>query len=132
MFYKIIHGFSPEDYIEIGEKELQKAYYCFLMKKDSLFSGGSVKGNMIQEIKPDFHRIMGWNRGYKLEALDYEELAHKGIDRKCRQTMLEEKDTVQYLIETKQEKLIGSYPKLQIAHVGKIEEGMKSLESLIK
>lgn len=107
MFYKILHGFGAEDYIEITKDEVEKAYYCFLTKKDSVFSGGAVRGSLIQAIKPDFHRTMKWNRGYKLTEFDYAELSEKGIDRKMQNFLGEAHDKVKYLIETNQPELIG-------------------------
>lgn len=126
MFYKIIHGFGVEDYIQIEASELQKAYYCFLMKKDAVFSGGAIKGTQILEIKPDYHRAMNWNIGYKLGVDDYEELKRKGIDRKMTHFMLGEKEKVQYLIETNQPELLGKdfeLPKLE----NKISDEVKAL-----
>jgi len=116
MSYKIIHGYDAEDYIQIDDSELEKAFYCFLMKKDGVYSGGAVRGSQIMAIQPDYHRAMGWNRGYKLCANDYEELSQKGIDRKHHRLLSETKEKVQYLIDTKQEHLIGKnaeMPKLK-------------------
>jgi len=110
IYYKIIHGFAPEDYVEIDHSELQKALYCFLEKKDGIFSGGAIRGTQILEIKPDFHRTMGWNRGYKIGAEDYEELAHTGIDRHAQLFLSRSKDIVQNLIITNQTHLIGKVP----------------------
>jgi hypothetical protein len=50
---------------------------------------------------------MGWNRGHKLEALDYGELWQKGIDRECQRQLADTKQKVLHLIETKQTHLIG-------------------------
>lgn len=105
--YKLITGFNPEDYIEINEDELEKAYYCFLEKKDAIFSGGAVRGARIQEIKPDYHRAMGWTRGYKLSAEDYAELSAKNIDRTMTYRLAEVKDVVQELLRTGKTNLIG-------------------------
>jgi hypothetical protein len=116
MYFKIIRGYNTEDYIEIDRSELEKAYYCFLEKKDAIFSGGAVRGSQIQTIQPDFHRAMGWNRGYKLGAEDFEELGSKGVDRKYRNILLESENRVKHLIETKQEYLIGKgvdIPKIE-------------------
>lgn len=130
MYYKIIHGFGVEDYIAIDETELQKAYYCFLEKKDSIFSGGAIKGSQILEIKPDFHRIMGWNRGHKLGADDYEELGQKGIDRKTQHFLSATKDVVQHLIETKQTHLIGKASLLTNQPSLPRSGGMKSIAEI--
>jgi len=118
-YYKITHGFNSEDYIEIDENEVEKAYGAFLQKKDAIFSGGAIKAGMIQTIKPNYHKTMGWNRGYKLEALDYEELAQKEIDRRMEHFLSDCKDKVQYLIKTKQENLIGQNVKLEITKENK-------------
>lgn len=129
--YKILHGFSPEDYIEIEENEVQKAFGAFLQKKDAVFTGGAIRGNLIQAIKPDFHKTMGWNRGYKLDNFDYEELSQKGIDKKANDYLSACKDVVQGLIESKQEHLIGKY-EINVKEV-KVGDrgGMKSIGEII-
>lgn len=106
-YYKIIRGYGVEDYIEIDETELEKAYYCFLEKKDSIFTGGAIKGSNILAIQPDLHKTMGWNRGYKLEVEDFAFMSQKGIDKKLQHFLSKTKEKVQYLISKKQEHLIG-------------------------
>ncbi len=106
-YFKIIRGYSAEDYIEINETELEKAYGAFLMKKDSVYSGGAVRGSEILAIQPDYHRTMGWNRGYKLGDLDYSELREKGIENKMRDMISNTKLKIQYLIENGKSELIG-------------------------
>lgn len=106
-YYKIIRGYGAEDYLEIDETELEKAYYCFLEKKDSIFSGGAIKGSSILAIQPDYHRAMGWNRGHKLDSFDYEDLSQKGVDKKHNKMLADKKEQVHYLIKTNQLELIG-------------------------
>ena len=125
--YKIIRGYNAEDYIQIEESELEKAYYCFLNKKDSIYTGGAVKGSEIIAIQPDYHRTMGWNRGYKLGPDDYNELREKGIDRKMQLQLENTKDKVQYLIQTKQENLIGKN-----AQIPALEKGREMPEDIKK
>lgn len=130
-YYKILHGFNPEDYIEIEDTELQKAYYAFLQKKDAVFSGGAVRGGLIQTIKPDFHRTMGWNRGHKLGEDDFAELNQKGIDKKMQNLLSETKEKVQYLIKTNQTHLIGTnfeLPKID----ERISDDIKQLAEKMK
>lgn len=107
-YFKLIQGYGAEDYVSITEHELDKAQYCFLEKVDSMFSGGSVRGAEIKAIKEDFHRTMGWTRGYKLGASDYEELSQKGIDYKMRDMLAESKDRVIYLVKAGKPQLIGT------------------------
>lgn len=106
-YYKLIRGYSAEDYIEIDETELEKAYGAFLMKKDGVYSGGAVRGSDIIAIQPDYHQAMGWNRGYKLGADDYAEISSRGIDRKHLNYLGEVKNRVQYLISQNKTDLIG-------------------------
>jgi len=116
MKYKIIHGYNAEDTIEIEESEVQRAYYCFLGKKDSIFSGGAIRGSQIHGIKPDYHATMNWNKGYRLTDIDFAELSEKGIDRKMQKFLNQEREVVQYLIEKGRHDLIGKnfeIPKLE-------------------
>ena len=134
-FFKIIWGYEAEDYTEIDETEVEKAEYAHLTKKDAIYSGGSVSGSRIIAVAEDYHRAMGWNRGYKLGALDYEELKEKGIDREYRKFLAEKKDKVHYLIETKQEHLIGkniAIPELEKPQHNEISEAAKQLSGKLK
>ena len=106
-YYKIIRGYGSEDFVEIDETELEKACYAFLAKKDGIYSGGAARGSAIMAIQPDYHRVMGWTRGYKLEALDFAELSDRGVDRNHTAFLSETKDQVQYLMQTNQLGLIG-------------------------
>jgi len=106
-YYKLIRGYSAEDFIGIDETELEKATYCFLEKKDAAYSGGSVRGSEIIAIQPDYHRTMGWNRGYKLGPEDFAELSAKGVDKACQHALSEAREKVLFLMHTKQIHLLG-------------------------
>lgn len=127
-YYKIIRGYGAEDFIRIDETELEKANYAFLAKKDAIYSGGSVRGSEILAIQPDYHRIMGWNTGYKLGVDDFAELRAKGIEKKCLGLLSSSKEKVQYLISTKQENLIGR--NVAIPELEKKNPVSKEIESL--
>lgn len=111
MFYKILWGYDDEKTIPIDSSELQKAFYCHLKGVPGLFKEGSISGNKIIAIQPDYHRIMGWNTGYKLNQLDYEDLDHHGVRKECAKELHEAKEAAQYKLETGKElpkKLPGS------------------------
>lgn len=106
-YYKIVFGYDAEDYIQIDETELKKAYYAFLTKKDATYSGGAVRGSQIVAIQPDYHRAMGWNRGWKLGPDDYAQLSDEGVDRAHTHYLAEVKTEVQALLSSgKEVKLI--------------------------
>lgn len=105
--YKIIRGYDAEAYIEIDETELEKAYYAFLHKKDGIYSGGAVRGSDILAIQPDYHRAMGWNRGYKLGPDDYAQLSSEGVNRDHMNFLVETKEMVNLLVRQNRPDLIG-------------------------
>jgi hypothetical protein len=105
--FKIITGFTPEEYIPIDETELERAIYVHLSGSKSAFKNGSISGDKIHSVQPDFHRAMGWNRGYKLGPDDYAELAEKGVDKAHYKEIERARERVQYLVEHKQTDLIG-------------------------
>lgn len=126
-YYKIIRGYGVEDYIELDETELEKAYYAFLEKKDGIYSGGAVRGSEILAVQPDYHRAMGWNRGYKLGQDDYAELSRKGVDRSHMNYLGDTKIKVDYLIRTNQLNLIGKNVKIKGEQPKEIFEGSKMI-----
>lgn len=73
-YFKIVWGYDNEDMLSIDETELNKAMQCFITKKDGVFKEGPMKGDRIITIQPDYHRLMGWNRGHKLGPEDYKEI----------------------------------------------------------
>lgn len=93
-FYKIVFGYDAEDIIRIDETELKKALYVHLTGKKGVFSEGTVSGERIIAIQPDYHRAMGWNLGHKLDAEDYRELSRSGVDVSHKEFYIEAKNEV--------------------------------------
>lgn len=106
-YYKVIFGFAPEDSVCIDETELEKAIYAHVTGKKAIFNEGTVSGERIIAIQPDYHRAMGWNRGYKLGADDFAQLSQEGVDIRHRELYAATKQKVSYLISSKKEHLIG-------------------------
>lgn len=102
-----MRGFGQEDFIPIDEVELEKAIYCHMARKDGAFNMGSINGSHISAVMPDWHGTMGWNYAYKLTADDWDDIRSKGVDRKIQKCIEGANTKVQYLIQTKQEHLIG-------------------------
>lgn len=103
-YYKVQIGYG-DDFIPITEEELEKALYAQMTGGTVFLSEGSVTGNSIISIRPDYHRAMGWNYGHKFTPED-----HADINRSCSSYqgyLAEVKDKVNYLMKTNQDKLIG-------------------------
>lgn len=134
-FYKILQGYEHERDIIIREDELERAYGLFMLGGRWIFSGGAVDGKNIQTIVEDYHSTMGWNKEYKLGTDDYEQLGQLGVDGKMRKALESAKERAMYLINSKQEHLIGknvAIPELQKPQNKQISEGVKSLADKFK
>lgn len=104
-YFKVQIGFGKSDFISIGEEELDKAIYAMVSGKVAIFKNGSVAGNNIISILPDYHRAMGWNHGYDFLPEDW-----KQINIRCKgyQGLVEEaKNRVNHLMQSGQTHLIG-------------------------
>jgi hypothetical protein len=79
MFFKIKTGFGENDFISITEDELPMALRAQLSGKIALLNGGSVAGNNIISITPDWNRMLGFNPTYKLQPEDYKRIGDKKV-----------------------------------------------------
>lgn len=134
-YYKILQGYEHERDIIIQENELERAYGLFMLGGRWIFSGGPVDGKNIQTIVEDFHTTMGWNKEHKLDTDDHAELSQKGLDKKMRNALSEAKDRVRYLINSKQEHLIGKNVEIKELNTTKnkeIDDGIQGLANKFK
>jgi len=77
-YYKIVFGFNEGDYLPITSDELHKAQIISIEGGKASFEAGffNNRGNDVMRITPDWHRARGWNKGYKMNELDYEDVKH--------------------------------------------------------
>ena len=106
-YFKIIPTYNSDEYLQIDETELDKAVYAHLSGKTGVFTSGTINGDAIRSVLPDFHRAMSWNRGYNLESRDWEELEEKGMTRKYRDTVNLASKKVRVLMESDRLDLLG-------------------------
>jgi hypothetical protein len=71
-YYKVCRGWG-EDFVSIEEKDLPRAIIAQLTGS-VLLAGGTIAGNKIEMIVPDYHKTMGWNYAHRLEPDDYAEI----------------------------------------------------------
>lgn len=70
-YFKVKIGYGADDYISIDDSELRVALKAQATGQVAVFKNGSVSGNHIMSILPDWNRVMGYNRDYKLTGEDY-------------------------------------------------------------
>ncbi len=87
--YRVVYGFGKDEFISIDETELRKAIIAQGTGRVVLFNEGSIAGNEIKRILPDYQKDMGWNRDYQLTGEDYKEIG----DEKMREYILFQKNT---------------------------------------
>lgn len=90
-FYKIKFGYGELDYCEITDQELPKAYGMFLTQEgNGIFSDGTaIRARDIIRIEPNWHKVRGWNKGWKMTLDDYEDI--KSLERPYQDTLNEAK-----------------------------------------
>jgi hypothetical protein len=105
--FKVMIGY--DDFIAIDETELEKAIYAQIVGNIVVtFKNGSMIGNRISAVLPDWHKAMGWNYAHKLDAYDFDELNHKGVSKEYAGLVGEAKDRVNYFMASGQMNLIGT------------------------
>lgn len=79
-YYRVKIGFKPMDFLSIPEEELETALRAQITGKVALLSGGSISGNNILAITPDYQRLMGWKEDYTLTGEDMREIGRAARD----------------------------------------------------
>ena len=77
--YRVFHGYGKDDFISIDETELKKAMIAEGTGRVVIFNEGSISGNEIKKVLPDYQRDMGWNRDHTLGGEDYQEIGDAKI-----------------------------------------------------
>ena len=103
-YYKAMRSWG-DDFVSLKESELEKAVHAQVSGKVLIVSGGTIAGNRIEMIVPDYHKSMGWNYGYKMQPEDYADVKRTFGDMQSRIGIAGNR--VRFLTETNQEHLIG-------------------------
>jgi hypothetical protein len=62
--WRVIYGYSPDDYISIGEEFLEKAKYAMISGKNFAHKNTIIRGSEIKRIEDDYRFYTGWNNSF--------------------------------------------------------------------
>lgn len=79
-YWKIQIGYSADNFISIDETELAMALRSQINGKIGIFKEGTISGRNIISITPDYNRMEGYNRDYKMTGEDYERINKSTVD----------------------------------------------------
>lgn len=106
-YFRVKIGYGSNEFIPIDETELEMALYVFINDSKAVFKNGVVRGKDIIAITEDWNKALGINPEWKLDADDWNQIERKGIKSEYSGVLGAAKEKVQYLIETRQQNLIG-------------------------
>ena len=129
-YFKVQFGYDTDQFIPIDETELEKAIYAHLTGKKIGFENGSVDGNKIISVTPDWNRAMGWNVGYKPTPEEHGEI-QATVGKKYLGVVALAKERVQGYIQSGEIDKIGIMPLLESANRTHTQ-GLTSLGDIIK
>lgn len=76
-YFRVKIGYGKDDFISVDETELPRAIIAQGTGRVAVFKEGTVAGNHIMAIVPDYQRALGFARDYQLSGEDYSELGSK-------------------------------------------------------
>lgn len=129
-YFRIKIGYGNGEFISIDEMEIEKAYAVFLTDGKGVFQNGVIRGQDIIGIYEDWNKAMGYNPEHKLDAFDRSDIRNRGVEKMYKGFLAKVSTKVAYLIENKQQHLIGKnvdVPELSNSKNNVVVEGSKKI-----
>lgn len=78
-YFRVKFGYGKDDFYSVDESELPKAIRAQVNGTILVCEEGTIAGNNIMAIAPDYNRALGVNRDYTLTGEDYNELGATAV-----------------------------------------------------
>lgn len=80
LYYRVKTGHRPDEFREIDGDDLEMCLRAQITGKVAFTKRGTISGNAILEIHPDWHRVLGLSRLHPLDSADMRELPREVHD----------------------------------------------------
>lgn len=78
-YYRVVYGYGKDDFYSVPETDVAKALRAQVNGTVFICDEGSIAGNSIQAIRPDYNRLMGYKRDYSLSGEDYDAIGAQAV-----------------------------------------------------
>ncbi len=78
-YFRIKTGYGQNDFLIVDEIELPMAIRAQVNGRVGVFKNGTVTGNHIISITPDWNKLMGWHDNYQPNSEDMSYLPEKDV-----------------------------------------------------
>ena len=116
-YYKIVYGYGEGDYLPITSDELHKAFFIAMQGGKAIFESGFFqnRGQDVMRIVPDWHRVRGWNRGWKMTLDDFEDI--KSLEESYLKTLENGKLLAEYIVREGRQELLSKPARVAFEEV---------------
>ena len=113
--WRVVYGYSPSEYISIGEDFLEKAKFAMASGKIFNYQEKTIKGSEIKRIEPDVRFYTRWCDSYDYGSPIDEKEIRKSVPLKeiKERTHLADK-RVGYIMQTNRPQLLNDINKLDV------------------
>lgn len=80
LFFKVKIGFKDDEFLSIDETEVEIALRAQITGRVAILKSGTISGNHIISITPDYQKEMGWAHDYHLTGEDMLEIGKEKMD----------------------------------------------------